>query len=54
MDDFAKYEQVHSEVNTRNGIKISGHQFLTGCELVSKGKKAYALLRDIFGNLIQA
>lgn len=34
MDDFAKYEQVHSEVNTRNGTTISGHQFLTGCELI--------------------
>ena len=32
--DCAKYEQIHSEVNTHEGITIDGHQFLTGCELL--------------------
>ena len=36
MDDFAKYEQVHSEVRTSDEFVLDQFEFLTGSELLAK------------------
>ena len=51
MDDFAKYEQVHSDVNTHNGTTISGHQFSTECELV---ENTYEPLSYLYKEILPA